>query len=82
MDAQPLFRCSLAIREQVNGYYEVTIGSRFEHGAAAATVVYHNLAWAEVQDLVSASVDDWNVERTSEHQVVLPPLWVQLTLVD
>lgn len=82
MDAQPLFRCSVSIREQRNGYFEASVSSRFEHRSAGETVKYPNLTWAEVQDLVSASVDDWGVERTSEHQVVLAPLWMQLSLID
>lgn len=80
MDAQPLFRGSMAIIEQPNGYYEVHIGRRWDLKGSTPSTVYPNLSWAEVGTLVEASLDDWSTERAAFHQVVLTPLWDQLTL--
>jgi len=80
MDAQPLFRGSLAIVEQQNGFYKVHTGHRFEHKNSGDGQVYPNLTWAEVETLVHATLDDWSTARAEFHQMVLTPLWDQLTL--
>lgn len=80
MAAQPRFRGSMAILEQPNGFYTVHAGHRWEHGQGGDGEVYPNLTWAEVETLVFATMDDWSTQRAEFHQVVLSPLWDQLSL--
>lgn len=82
MDAQPLFRGSLSIEEQRNGFYTVRTGCRHEHVDIGTGEVYPNLTWSEVETLVFSTVDDWSTQRAEFHQVVLAPVWDQLNLFE
>lgn len=82
MGAQPLFRASLSIEEQLNGFYTVRTSRRHEHLSMGDSEVYPNLTWEEVETLVSAQVDEWASQRAEFHTVVFAPLWDQLSLLD
>lgn len=78
---QKLFRSAISIREEKNGYYTVYASNRWEHKDIGSSTEYPNLSWAEVSDLVLALLEEWSQSRTAEHQVVLPSLWHQLSLL-
>lgn len=81
MDRQKLFRGSIAVREEITGYYEVTATTRFEHDGMGEVRTFPHLSWLEVDTLVDALITEWTVTRTTHMQKVLDTPWVQLSLL-
>lgn len=77
MAKQKLWRASVTVIEQENGYYTVGSYERWEHGGELATVLYPNLTWSEVQDCVGAVVEIMEETRRKEHVMTLRDYGVQ-----
>lgn len=76
------YRASVSIEELVNGYYTVRVNERWEGGAMPEPVVYSNMTWAEVKDVLWASFDVFSDSRTrGRHQGVVTN-WNQASIFD
>lgn len=77
MEQQKLWRGTLMITEQINGYYTVRINERWDRGALREDAVYENLTWWEARDCVSANLEILDETRLIEHRAVVLRYGVQ-----
>lgn len=82
MRAQPLWRGSISILEKPNGYYDVFVTERLEHGDHNTVGRYDNLSWAEVEDLIGPTIEHMSKGRQVAFQRTLDTERVQLNLLD
>lgn len=82
MAKQEYYRASVSLEEQPNGFYTVRVTERWEHGQAPEPIVYPNMTWAEVKDVVWSSFDVFSDSRTRRFNRVHGLSWNQESIFD
>lgn len=82
MGTQQFWRSSIGITEQANGWYEVSVSQRWEHGMHPSPDTYPNLTWEEVEDLIGTLITDLSEGRKVQHNRLVGSPWTQLKIFD